>query len=52
MESYIKTLHEVLTMAESLPEDRFDALMRLFWAAVLVAGVFGVAALVTALRWW
>lgn len=37
-------------MAELL--DRSPALRRLAWAAVSVPGLYGLAALITAIRWW
>jgi len=53
---FIKIIHEVLIMTEKLPDWRFTTLVRLFRGAVLVAGMyvllFGMAALLSAIRWW
>jgi len=46
-----KILHEGREMAGQLPDNRFSVLVRLAWGCVIVAGLFGSAALLSALPW-
>jgi len=53
--NFIKILHEVLTMTEQLPDNRFDVLARILWGGIAVIGLFGIAAVlhgIGAIRWW
>jgi len=46
-----KPVREVRLMAEKLPETRFNKILNVFWGGIIVGGLFGFAALISAIPW-